>query len=88
MTNSNNKVVPEAREALNRFKYEVANEVGVTSYLNLFKASLASGTTFLLLFEFDIFIHLLIKWLFNRNKSTKEKRNLFSKIRMCKKFKK
>lgn len=30
MTNSNNKVVPEAREALNRFKYEVANEVGVT----------------------------------------------------------
>ena len=30
MTNSNQKVVPEAREALNRFKYEVANEVGVT----------------------------------------------------------
>ena len=32
MANSNNnqKVVPEAREALNRFKYEVANEVGVT----------------------------------------------------------
>ena len=30
MTNSNNKVVPEARESLNRFKYEVANEVGVT----------------------------------------------------------
>ena len=23
-------MVPEAREALNRFKYEVANEVGVT----------------------------------------------------------
>lgn len=27
MTNS--KVVPEAREALNKFKYEVASEVGV-----------------------------------------------------------
>ncbi|MFR0823647.1 MAG: small, acid-soluble spore protein, alpha/beta type [Clostridia bacterium] len=33
MSNSNNsnyKVVPEATEALNKFKYEVANEVGVT----------------------------------------------------------
>ena len=29
MTNSNRKVVPEARESLNNFKYEVANEVGV-----------------------------------------------------------
>ena len=29
-SNSNKKVVPEAKEALNRFKYEVANEVGVT----------------------------------------------------------
>ena len=29
-TNSNQKVVPEAREALNRFKHEVASEVGVT----------------------------------------------------------
>ena len=27
--NSNKKVVPAATEALNRFKYEVANEVGV-----------------------------------------------------------
>lgn len=27
--NSNYSVVPEAKEALNRFKYEVANEVGV-----------------------------------------------------------
>ena len=26
---SNQKVVPEAREALNRFKHEVASEVGV-----------------------------------------------------------
>ena len=29
MTNSNQKVVPEAKEALNKFKYEVASEVGV-----------------------------------------------------------
>ena len=29
MTSSNSKVVPEAREALNKFKYEVASEVGV-----------------------------------------------------------
>ena len=31
MANSNNykKVVPEAKDALNRFKYEVASEVGV-----------------------------------------------------------
>ena len=30
MANSNYKAVPEAKEALNKFKYEVANEVGVT----------------------------------------------------------
>ena len=29
MTNYNYKVVPEATEALNKFKYEVASEVGV-----------------------------------------------------------
>ena len=29
MTNNNKSVVPEAKEALNKFKYEVANEVGV-----------------------------------------------------------
>mgnify|MGYP005759468893 FL=1 len=28
-SNSNSKVVPEAREALEKFKYEVASEVGV-----------------------------------------------------------
>ena len=28
--NSNSSVVPEAKEALNKFKYEVASEVGVT----------------------------------------------------------
>ncbi len=30
MTNSNKKLVPEAQSALDRFKYEVASEVGVT----------------------------------------------------------
>ena len=30
MTNSNNRAaVPQAKEALNQFKYEVANEIGV-----------------------------------------------------------
>ncbi len=29
MSNSNNKVVPAAKDALNKFKYEVASEVGV-----------------------------------------------------------
>ena len=29
-SNSNQKAVPEAKEALNKFKYEVANEVGVS----------------------------------------------------------
>ena len=29
MTSNNRKVVPEARESLEKFKYEVANEVGV-----------------------------------------------------------
>ena len=28
-SNSNQSVVPEAKEALNKFKYEVASEVGV-----------------------------------------------------------
>ena len=28
-SNSNRSTVPEAREALNRFKFEVANEIGV-----------------------------------------------------------
>lgn len=29
-SSSNNKAVPEAKAALNKFKYEVANEVGVS----------------------------------------------------------
>ena len=30
MTNSNKKVVPEARESLDKFKYEIANEMGIS----------------------------------------------------------
>ncbi len=30
MRNTNRHVVPEAKEALNKFKYEVASEVGVS----------------------------------------------------------
>ena len=30
MQNTNRHVVPEAKEALNKFKYEVASEVGVS----------------------------------------------------------
>lgn len=30
MTNTNKKLVPEAQSALDKFKYEVASEVGVT----------------------------------------------------------
>ena len=30
MKNSNRHVVPEAKEALNNFKYEVASEIGVS----------------------------------------------------------
>ncbi len=29
MANYNKKAIPEAKDALNKFKYEVANEVGV-----------------------------------------------------------
>jgi len=29
MTNTNSTAVPQAKEALNKFKYEVANEIGV-----------------------------------------------------------
>lgn len=30
MTSSNRKVVPEAKESLDKFKYEIANEMGIT----------------------------------------------------------
>ena len=30
MTSSNKKVVPEAKESLDKFKYEIANEMGIS----------------------------------------------------------
>ncbi|MBR3697473.1 MAG: alpha/beta-type small acid-soluble spore protein [Clostridia bacterium] len=30
MTSSNRKVVPEAQESLDKFKYEIANEMGIS----------------------------------------------------------
>jgi len=30
MTSSNKKVVPEAQESLDKFKYEIANEMGIS----------------------------------------------------------
>lgn len=40
---ANNKVlVPEAREALNQMKLEIANELGITNYDNIDKGNLTS----------------------------------------------
>lgn len=38
----NKAVVPEAREALNQFKIEVANELGITNYDKIDKGELTS----------------------------------------------
>jgi small acid-soluble spore protein A (major alpha-type SASP) len=43
MASRNNRVlVPEARHGLDRFKVEVANEVGITNYENIDKGNLTS----------------------------------------------
>ena len=43
MANNNNKiVVPEARQALNQMKLEIANELGITNYDNIDKGELPS----------------------------------------------
>ena len=43
MANNNNKiVVPEAREALNQLKLEIANELGINNYDNIDKGELPS----------------------------------------------
>lgn len=39
---SNRTVVPEARNALDKFKLEVANELGITNYDNIDKGNLTS----------------------------------------------
>ena len=42
MTRSNKVVVPEAKQGLNKFKYEVASEVGLTNYESVDKGTLTS----------------------------------------------
>lgn len=42
MPNSNRIVVPEAREALNQLKLEIANELGLSNYDNMDKGELPS----------------------------------------------
>ena len=43
MANNNNKiVVPEARQALNQMKLEIANELGITNYDTIDKGELPS----------------------------------------------
>ncbi len=40
--NSNRIVVPEARQALDQMKLEIANELGITNYANIDKGELPS----------------------------------------------
>lgn len=42
MANSNKIVVPEARQALNQMKLEIANELGLQNYENIDKGNLSS----------------------------------------------
>lgn len=44
MANNNRIVVPEAREALNQLKLEIANELGISNYDNIDKGDLPSRT--------------------------------------------
>ncbi len=51
--NSNRSVVPEAREALNKFKYEVASDMCVK---NIFTYLLATSFLIYAIFFFNFFI--------------------------------
>ncbi len=42
MANNNKIVVPEARQALDQLKLEIANELGITNYSNIDKGELPS----------------------------------------------
>lgn len=42
MANNNRIVVPEARQALNELKLEIANELGIDNYENIDKGNLPS----------------------------------------------
>jgi len=54
MANSNTKVVPNAKEALNKMKYEVANDVGVKKIFYFL-------TAFRLFFFFFLYILLMVQ---------------------------
>ncbi len=41
-TNTNKKVVPEAKAALNSMKYEIANELGLSNYQSIDKGNLTA----------------------------------------------
>lgn len=41
-TGSNRAVVPEARQALNQMKYEIASELGMTNYQTMDKGNLTA----------------------------------------------
>lgn len=41
-TSSNRKVVPEAQQALNQMKFEIANELGLSNYQSVDKGNLSS----------------------------------------------
>ena len=57
--NSNRSVVPEAREALNKFKYEVASDMCVK---NIFKHYLLATLFLFMLFSFlFLSFHLIHK---------------------------
>ena len=43
-SNSNRTLVPEAKESLNKFKYEVASDIAVK---NIFDKSVSEATSFL-----------------------------------------
>lgn len=42
MANRNKIIVPEARQALNQMKTEIANELGISNYANIDKGTLTS----------------------------------------------
>ena len=53
---SNRKVVPEAMNALDKFKYEVASDLAVK---NIFDKSLATSYIFMLFFYYLFSYHLI-----------------------------
>ncbi|QEK12008.1 alpha/beta-type small acid-soluble spore protein [Crassaminicella thermophila] len=42
MPNTNSKVVPEAKAALNQMKFEIANELGLSNYQTIDKGNLTA----------------------------------------------